>query len=132
VVCYADEFEYDKGKLKKHKIDFKGIRGEMYAAYALCRFKDGSEKCEVMTKEEIEKIRSKAKAGKGEAWTNHYNEMAKKTVFHRLCKWLPLSPEIRDAVESEYEDAYTPAPMPINGDSIFYDATDDTSNQELN
>jgi len=34
---------------------------------------------------------------------NHFNEMAKKTVFRRHSKWLPLSPELREKIEKDDE-----------------------------
>lgn len=101
VVCANDLFEYDRGELKHHKVAFDKPRGEVYAAYAICRFKDGGEKCEVMTKDEIEAVRKRSRAGSYGPWTTDWNEMAKKTVFRRLSKWLPLSPEFRDMVEKD-------------------------------
>jgi len=100
-VCDTDEFEFDRGELKKHKIDFRNPRGRAFAFYALCRFKDGSEKCEVMTHEEVESIRSRSRAGTRGPWVTDFDEMAKKTVFRRLSKWLPLSPEFRDALDAD-------------------------------
>lgn len=99
VVCDNDDFEFDRGELKKHKIDFRAPRGKIYAAYCLVRFKDGSEKCDVMTVDEIEAIRSRSRAGQSGPWVSDWAEMSKKTVFRRLSKWLPLSPEFRDAIE---------------------------------
>jgi recombination protein RecT len=101
VVCEHDAFEYDKGDIKTHKIDFRKPRGDMYAVYAICRFKDGTEKTEVMTKDDVDGIRGRSKAGKAGPWVTDYNEMAKKTVFRRLSKWLTLSPEQRDALEKD-------------------------------
>ena len=115
-VCENDAFDYDRGELKIHKIDFRKPRGEVYAVYALARLKDGSEKCEVMTKDEVESIRKRSRAGTSGPWVTDWNEMAKKTAFRRLSKWLPLSPEFRDAVEADDEPVdVTPkaAPAPI-------------------
>lgn len=105
VVCENDEFDYNAGQLKAHHIDFKKPRGNVYAVYALCRFKDGSEKCDVMTRDEVEAVRGRSRAGTNGPWVSDWNEMAKKTVFRRLSKWLPLSPEFRDAVEADDEEA---------------------------
>jgi recombination protein RecT len=105
VVCEADDFEYDRGEVKRHKIDLRNPRGAMYAAYAICRFKDGSEKCDVMGKDEIDAIRKRSRASGSGPWVTDYNEMAKKTVFRRVSKWLPFSPEIRDAIEAD-DDQY--------------------------
>ncbi|MFZ5989852.1 MAG: recombinase RecT [Bacillota bacterium] len=99
VVCENDDFEYDKGQIKKHIIDLKTTRGNPYAAYAIVKMKDGTEKCEVMTEEEIEKIRKRSRAAEVGPWVTDWNEMAKKTVFRRLSKWIPLSPEQKEAIE---------------------------------
>ena len=105
VVCDADIFEENMGEIIAHKIDRRKPRGEVYAAYAICKFKDGTAKAEVMSSEEIEAIRKRSKAGQSGPWITDWNEMAKKTVFRRLSKWLPLSPEFRDAVEADDEPA---------------------------
>lgn len=101
VVCENDVFVYDRGILVKHEIDFKKPRGAVYAAYTLFRFKDGSEKVEVMSKEEIDKIRARSRAADTGPWATDYNEMAKKTTLRRGSKWVKLSPEQRDAVERD-------------------------------
>lgn len=103
VVCDNDDFEYDRGLVVRHKINLRGERGNVYAAYAICRFKDGSEKCDVMSKSDVERIRNRSRAAQSGPWVTDWNEMAKKTVFRRLSKWLPLSPEVRDAIDSEDE-----------------------------
>ena len=100
-ICNEDIFEYDKGEIKMHKINFKVPLGLAYAYYALVRFKDGTEKTEVMSKEDIDKIRARSRAKDSGPWVTDYDEMAKKTVFRRLTKWLQLSPEFRDALEKD-------------------------------
>jgi len=101
VVCDADTFEYDRGTVGAHKIDFRKPRGKVYAVYAICRFKDGTEKAEVLSAEEVEAVRKRSRAGQAGPWVTDWNEMAKKTAFRRLSKWLPLSPEYRDALDHD-------------------------------
>lgn len=103
-VCDNDEFQYDRGKIQKHQINFRKARGEAFAYYVLVTFKDGSEKCEVMTKDEVEAIRKRSRAGSSGPWTSDFDEMAKKTVFRRASKWLSLSAEIREAIEHDDEE----------------------------
>lgn len=98
VVCDNDDFVFDRGELKRHTIDFKEPRGKVYAVYCLVRMKDGTEKCEVMNRDEVEAIRKRSKAGNSGPWVSDWNEMAKKTVFRRVSKWLPLSAELQEAV----------------------------------
>jgi recombination protein RecT len=120
-VCANDEFEYDCGDVKRHKIDFKQPRGDAYAYYALVKFKDGTEKSEVMGMDEIEAIRNRSQGyksaiqyGKSHPWLTDFDEMAKKTVFRRCSKWLQLSPEIRDALEKDGE-TYDETPRVTTG-----------------
>lgn len=101
VVCDNDEFKYNIGTLETHTINFRKSRGEVYAVYAIVTFKDGSKKCEVMSRDEIELVRKRSKAGQSGPWVTDWNEMAKKTAFRRLAKWLPLSPEYRDGMEAD-------------------------------
>jgi len=107
-VCENDVFEYDCGDVKKHAIDFKKPRGAAYAYYALVRFKDGTEKAEVMSLDDVIAIRNRSQGyksaiqyNKSHPWITDFDEMAKKTVFRRCSKWLQLSPEIRDALEKD-------------------------------
>ncbi|EUC94081.1 recombinase RecT, partial [Providencia alcalifaciens] len=53
---------------------------------------------EVMTYNQIEKVRNSSKAGKNGPWATHWEEMAKKTVIRRLFKYLPVSIEMQKAV----------------------------------
>lgn len=104
IICENDEFEYNLGEVTKHVVNWKKPRGAMYAAYAMAVTKDGATFVQVMTKDEIEGIRARSKSKDDGPWKTDYNEMAKKTVFRRLSKWLPLSAEFRDATEKDEED----------------------------
>jgi recombination protein RecT len=108
VVCENDFFEADTGRVR-HRVNYREPRGKAYAAYCLIRFKDESEKAEVMSTEEIEAIRKRSRAGASGPWVTDWNEMAKKTVARRTFKWVPLSPEIRDAVEKDADVIDIPA-----------------------
>lgn len=103
-VCENDEFEYNVGMIEKHRIDFKRERGNTYAYYAIVTFKDGTKECEVMSKADIDKIRLRSKSANNGPWVTDYDEMAKKTVFRRLSKWLPLSPEMQKVLDIDDED----------------------------
>lgn len=103
-VCENDEFEYNIGEITKHRIDFRKPRGEAYAYYSIVTFKDGTKKCEVMSKDEIDAIRKRSKSPNNGPWVTDYDEMAKKTVFKRLSKWLPLSPELQKGIDIDNEE----------------------------
>ena len=98
-VCKNDDFKVDMGEVKKHVIDYSRDRGEAYAYYAYAKMKDGSIQTQVMTKAEVEKIRNGSRGKTGTPWTQHFDEMAKKTVFKRLSKWLPMLPEVAQKVD---------------------------------
>jgi recombination protein RecT len=108
VVCAGDKFEYSFGSDSKliHKPALKD-RGKPIAAYSFVRLKDGSSSFEVMNIEEIEAIRKRSKAGSAGPWVTDWAEMAKKTVFRRHSKWLPVSSEFQEAAEKDY-DAFPP------------------------
>lgn len=100
-VCENDDFQFDRGAITRHAIDFRNPRGKAYAYYALVRFKDGTEKCEVIPKEDVDAIRARSRSGQSGPWATDYDEMAKKTAFRRLSKWITLSSEFREAVEKD-------------------------------
>ncbi len=104
IICVNDIFSYNKGEIKTHEINFREDRGEMFAAYAFARFKDGSEKCDVMSLDEILAIRERSQSKDKGPWVTDFREMAKKTVLRKLSKLLVLSNEFRDAVEVDDED----------------------------
>ena len=104
VVCENDRFEYSfgtNGNLE-HRPAIAD-RGEVIAAYSFVKLKDGSSSYEVMNKEEIDAIRKRSKASGSGPWVTDWKEMAKKTVFRRHSKWLPVSAEFRDAVDKDYD-----------------------------
>jgi recombination protein RecT len=103
IVCENDEFDVDMGQIFHHRVDYRKPRGKAYAAYATAKMRDGTTKSEVMTRDEVESIRGRSRAGQSGPWVTDWNEMAKKTVFRRLSKWLPLSPELRDRIEADDE-----------------------------
>lgn len=104
VVCENDVFSYNLGEIIEHKIDFRQPRGAMFAAYAICFFKDGTKGCAVLGRDEVDGIRKRSRASGSGPWVTDYNEMAKKTAFRRLSKWLPLSAEFRDALAVDDEE----------------------------
>lgn len=101
VVHAADTFAVRLGtdSVIQHVPNFAGDRGEVVAVYAVAKLRDGGLQFDVMTRDDVEKIRAKSRAGKAGPWVDHWNEMAKKTVVRRLCKYLPLSVEMEKAMQ---------------------------------
>jgi recombination protein RecT len=101
----------------KHVINHRIDRGECYAVYAKAELIDGGIVHEVMNVHDINKIRDRSdafkafKAGKIKStpWSTDWEEMARKTVFRRLSKYLPSSSDrdpLHQAAE-RYDDDYT-------------------------
>lgn len=118
VVHEGDIFEYSKGVLIKHvphflrrDADKPETEGKVFAVYALATMKTGQEQCEVLSRADVERIRQSSRGKDSMPWRDHWSEMAKKTAFRRLSKWLPLSPEFRDALEVE-DDALETSVIP--------------------
>jgi len=103
VVYERDHFIYRLGLDPKleHVPSEDDDRGKITHAWAVARFKDGGTQCEIMSRAQIDKIKASSKAADFGPWKTHYDEMARKTVLRRLCKFLPLSPEIQRQVSSE-------------------------------
>jgi len=101
-VCENDAFSWRDGQVS-HEIDWRKPRGAMQAVYAEAIMKSGEKQTAVMTKEEVEAIRKKSKASGSSPWTEHFDEMAKKTAVRRLSKMMPLSSEIMEHVAKDDE-----------------------------
>lgn len=109
-VCENDEFIFELGLNPKleHRPDLED-RGELRAVYAVAKLKDADPIFVVLGRNDIEKIRGASKAGNSGPWTQWEEEMWKKSAIRRLCKYLPLSPEISRAVAiDEQADAGKP------------------------
>ncbi len=104
IVYENDQFEYSFGTEGKliHKPAI-AKRGKPIAGYSFVRLKDGSSSYEVMNVEEVEAIHKRSKAGGEGPWKTDWAEMAKKTVFRRHSKWLPVSSEFQLATEKDYD-----------------------------
>ena len=114
VVYTKDEYEAEQGTNQHLRhVKFKGERGVPILAYSFVRLPDGSQEFEEMTVGEVEKIRKRSKTPNEGPWVNDWDAMARKTVFRKHAKMLPLSPQTREALDRE-----------LDGDSLaFAEAT---------
>jgi recombination protein RecT len=99
IVCKGDIFKTSLGVVVEHEPNYQQDAGEVYAVYATAKLKDGSSQSVVLRKSEVEAIRKRSRSGSSGPWTTDWNEMAKKTAFKRLSKWLPLASEAMQAIE---------------------------------
>ena len=113
VIYEKDTFEWEQGFDERivHKPFFPGDRGKAVGAYAIAKFKDGTYQFEVMDVAEIERIRAASKTGQYGPWKDWWAEMARKSVFKRLAKWLPLDADVDDLIEYDNRaEAIEPEP----------------------
>lgn len=87
-------------------------RGDVIGAYATAVLKDGSRLLEVMSLEQIEKVRKVSRSGTRGPWVDWFDEMARKTVMRRLAKRLPMSTDIEDAFDRDETMVVEHAPAP--------------------
>ncbi|WP_336985091.1 recombinase RecT [Asaia sp. HN128] len=107
VIYENDHFVWHQGvdASIEHRPLFPGDRGKAIGAYAVAKFKDGSDpQFEVMDVAAIEKVRAVSRAGKSGPWVQWWDEMARKTVFRRLSKWLPMDTEAEDLMRRDDEN----------------------------
>ena len=97
------EFEYGTNPYLKHKPYLGGERGKVLFYYAVATFKDGGYAFKVMSIPEIEEARKLSQSANSpySPWNRFYDEMAKKTVLKRLCKYLPLSIEVQRSLAQD-------------------------------
>ena len=101
-----DDFEYHRGD--EPKIVHKPYIGEedpgkVVAAYIIAKLKNGEVKREVMSRRDIEIVRSKSKAPNGPMWAEDafYDQAAIKSVIKRAYKQLPSSLQIESTIEAD-------------------------------
>jgi recombination protein RecT len=107
VVRHGEKFTYKSGlhTVLEHEPQLEGTPGALRLCYAVAEFKDGGYHVEVMVQDQVEKIRDRSQAvinakkyNKTTPWDTDTEEMWRKTVLRRVCKYLPKSPEIATAL----------------------------------
>lgn len=112
VVYENDTFDYELGLSPTvlHKPARLGTdRGKPIGAYAVASHKDGRKVMEVMTAQEIEKVRQASRSKNSGPWVQWTDRMWEKTCGRRLFSKLPLSDADREQLDlvasaGEFED----------------------------
>jgi recombination protein RecT len=108
-VYECDEFDFSYGLTDhlSHKPAMTN-RGEIVAFYCVAKLQDGGHAFEVMSVEQVERIRdgsqnyqSAKRYNKESVWDTHFEEMGRKTVVRRLFKYLPVSIEMATATQMD-------------------------------
>lgn len=131
-VCENDQFEWVNGAID-HRVDWRADRGQVQAVYAIAKLASGEEQSAVMTRQEVEAIRRRSRAGNSGPWVTDWPEMAKKTVVRRLAKMLPLAFEVAQHVERD-DDQFTQrnvTPAKLPGALLPKPEQDDDTEPEL-
>ena len=84
-------------------------RGQVVGAYCLVDLSNGGRQIETMSRDDIDQIRSASKSGHGPAWSDYFDEMAKKSVIRRALKRIKLSPEVQEVIQASDDAEFIPA-----------------------
>ena len=96
------EFEYGLEPKLKHIPTQKADKGDIVWVYAVYHLVNGGYGFEVMSKADINAHRNKfSKAKNSPAWTNSWEEMAKKTVVKKALKYAPMKSDFQRAITSD-------------------------------
>jgi len=102
VVYEGDDFSFlfgDEGYIRHRPVFMSADPLKATHAWVLIRTGQGGAVRDVMSREEIEKVRKRSRAGNDGPWITDWPEMAKKTVFRRAAKYAPSSIELERAIE---------------------------------
>ena len=100
IVNDGDDFYYEKGlnPVLKHVPINK--TNKITHVYVIATLHNGDKKFDVMTKDEIDKIRKTSQCPDSPAWKNFEGEMAKKTIIKRFYKTLPQTDRMSEAIHT--------------------------------
>lgn len=106
VVHQRDTFKLTEGieQTILHEPFLDGDPGPLRFVYVVAKLKDGSVQVEFMTRDAIESVKKRSRSAGYGPWVTDYEEMAKKTVVRRAAKYLPMSPELEKAEETDNAD----------------------------
>lgn len=104
-VFQQDTFRYwvdDAGEHITHEPNLEADdRGRFKAVYCIAKTKEGGVYMEVMTRGQVEQVRAVSKSATSGPWASWFDEMARKTVFRRLSKRLPMSTDIEQVIRRD-------------------------------
>lgn len=98
----GEHLNYEPAEDRPH-VTAENARQHVRSVFAMARTKDGETFVEVMSVDEVERVRSVSRAKDGSTWSVWWGEMAKKTVIRRLAKRLPMSSDLDDLIRRDDE-----------------------------
>lgn len=105
VVYENDDFDFWIDETGEHMLHrpARRDRGKVVDVYAMAITNDDALYIEVLTVEDVEKIRNSAKSANSPAWRNWWNGMAEAKTLRKLSKRLPLSSELMSVIQRDDE-----------------------------
>ena len=114
----------------EHSVAYRKPRGELVCVYSRASWAEGDQRVtsyEVMTREEIDAIRGRSRAGNSGPWVTDFDEMARKTVLRRHSKRWPMAADMAAALDGDHDtpdfskqDRFAAA-KPVFGEALFGD-----------
>jgi recombination protein RecT len=89
----GEHIEYESGEQQNRQV----IR----RVFAMAKLKDNTIVVEILTPDDVEKIRRVSKSRDKGPWVDWWEEMAKKSAIRRLAKRLPLSTDLDDLIRRD-------------------------------
>ena len=120
VVYENDCFEYELGSNPhvKHIPLLVGNRGNRICVYCYVQTANDGEYIEIMNMDDLDKCKQQAKGASSphSPWVKWFDQMAKKTVIHRIAKRLPkndaISSVVRIEEDTDFKQAVNVTPTP--------------------
>ena len=108
VVYENDLFDYELGTKQHitHKPLITGDRGKPVCVYAIAVTSNDGQYIEIMNMHDVNKCKEQAKGASSphSPWVKWFDQMAKKTVIHRIAKRLPKNDAISSVVRIEEDN----------------------------
>jgi recombination protein RecT len=104
VVYAGDKFRNwidDTGEHIEYEAGDEQDQDVVRKVFAMAKLKDGSIEVEVLSPNDIEKIRAASRSKDKGPWVDWWPEMAKKSAIRRLAKRLPMSTDLDDLIRRD-------------------------------
>lgn len=124
-----DDFDYELGDNERltHKPVMQN-RGKPLCAYAIAKLDNGEVVREIVSLDDLQKIRNASKNSSRGPWVDWWDEMARKSAIKRLAKYLPMSKELENVIRHD-DEMYdltrdlSAARQPVTAEQIRQQAT---------
>lgn len=120
VVYEKDTFIHKKGldRILEHVPADEDDRGELTHAYAVCEMEGGAKTFVCLTKRDVMKAKKSSRGSDSDysPWNTFPEAMWAKTAIRNLCKFIPQSSELREALD--VDDENNPVTIDVKSEAI--------------